>query len=305
MPEKNELEALVYLLDDSDEEVVKQVTDQLLSYGKSIIPVLEDLSLEKPDDYPQSKIDDVIQEIQFCEISDQFLNWTQSGAGDLLQGAYLVAKYRYPGLEREEIEDRINKIKLDVWLELNNHLTPLEKVKKFNYIFYNYYKFQGDVDDYHAPENSLINKVVEKKKGNPISLAILYSVIAQRLGIPVFGVNLPQHFILAYQDDRQFPKDNSLQGFNYLTPEQAGETLFYINAFNRGTVFNKWNIDQFLKQLNIDKHVMYYEPCSNVDTILRVLRNLAFSFESTEEDKKVNDLNRLHELLEPYSEGYS
>lgn len=305
MPEKNELEALVYLLDDSDEEVVKHVTNQLLAYGKDIIPVLEDLSLESPDDFPPNKIDDVIREIQFSEISDQFVNWAEGGAADLLQGAYLVAKYRYPGLEREEIEDRINKIKLDVWLELSNHLTPLEKVKKFNYIFYNYYKFQGDVDDYHAPENSLINKVIEKKKGNPISLAIVYSVIAQRLGIPVFGVNLPQHFILAYKDDRKFPKDNSLQGFDYLTPDQAGETLFYINAFNRGTVFNKWNIDQFLKQLNIDKHVMYYEPCSNVDTILRVLRNLVFSFETAEEEKKVNDLNRLHEILEPYSEGYS
>jgi len=79
---------------------------------------------------------------------------------------------------------------------------------------------------------------MEMKKGNQTALAIIYSVIAQKLDIPVYGINLPQHFILGYVDE-------SAQ------PETENGVLFYINTFNKGFIFGKRDVDMFLKQLNL------------------------------------------------------
>lgn len=301
MTEESEIKALVNLLDDSDEEVVKHVTDKLLSYGKEVIPYLEEIPISDLNPTHYEKIEDIKHKIHLEEISDQLQQWAEEGGKDLFEGAYLIAKYKFPDLDKEALNQQIDRIKLDVWIELNHHLTPLEKIKKVNHVLYNVYGFKGDVDDYHAPANSYLNRVIEYKKGNPISLAIIYSILCQRLGIAVFGVNLPQHYILAYKDRDMFPDETSMKGYDYLEPSSEGDTLFYINAFNKGTIFSKWNIDQFLKQMNLEPIEQYYEPCSNIDTIMRVCRNLIFSYENLSQEGRSQDIAHLLEVLEPYS----
>jgi regulator of sirC expression with transglutaminase-like and TPR domain len=118
-----------------------------------------------------------------------------------------------------------------------------------------------------AIRRTVISQVLESKKGNQISLAIIYSIIAQKLDIPVYGVNLPQHFILAYVDESQ-------------ETEFEGGILFYINAFNKGFIFGRRDVDMFLKQLNLKFDKQFYEPCSNPDIIKRVLRNLISAYEN-------------------------
>lgn len=300
MTEPSEIKALVNLLDDSDEEVVKHVTDKLLSYGKEVIPLLEDIPVEELNATHYEKLEGIKQKIHLEEVSQELKNWAEEGGKDLFEGAFLIAKYKFPDLDKETLNQQIDRIKLDVWIELNHHLTPLEKIKKVNHVLYNVYGFKGDVDDYHAPANSYLNRVIEYKKGNPISLAIIYSILCQRLGIAVFGVNLPQHYVLAYKDRDMFPDETTLKGYDYLEPSNKGDVLFYINAFNKGTIFSKWNIDQFLKQMNLEPQKQYYEPCSNVDTIMRVCRNLIFSYENLNQPNRSQDIAHLLETLEPY-----
>jgi hypothetical protein len=95
---------------------------------------------------------------------------------------------------------------------MNFDLNPTEKVKILNYILYQVHGFKGNVDSYHDPSNSFLNQVLETKKGNPILLAVLYILIAQRLNIPIYGVNLPQHFVLAYLEEKG--KSNLEMRFN-------------------------------------------------------------------------------------------
>jgi len=300
MVARSEIKALVTLLDDSDEEVVAHVTDQLLAYGQDIIPLLDDIGPYEINAAHQRKIERIKGKIHLDELKEQLKKWAADGGKDLFQGAYLIARYRYPELDREELNKQIDQVKLDVWVELNKDLTPLEKIKKVNYIFYNVYRYRGDADDYHSPENSFINKVMENRKGNPISLAIIYAIICQRVGMPVYGVNLPQHFVLAYKDQDTFPDASSIEGYDYLEPSNQGKTLFYINAFNKGTVFSQWNIDQFLKQLDLKAEEIYYEPCSNINTIMRVCRNLIYSFENLNDTHSSNEVGELLETLEQY-----
>lgn len=286
-----ELKALINLLDDPDEEIYLHVKDKLLSLGQEVIPVLEN-AWELGDPFNttvQTRIENIIHNIQFDTISEELSLWAQLGATDLLEGAMLVAKYQYPDLDEEKIQTRLQQITQDIWLELNDNLTALEKVKILNHIIFDVHAFSGNTTNFHAPQNSYINNVIESKKGNPLSLCILYAITAQRLNIPIYGVNLPQHFILAYQTDKN------------LTSVKEGEfdhnVLFYINPFSKGSIFGKKEIDVFLKQLNLEPQPSFYQPCSNLDIIKRLLQNLISSYEKLGYPSKKNELQELFNSL--------
>ncbi|HXA01221.1 MAG TPA: transglutaminase-like domain-containing protein, partial [Cytophagaceae bacterium] len=133
-------------------------------------------------------------------------------------------------------------------------------------------KFSANTKNFHSPANSMINVVLETKKGNPISLCVIYMLVAQKLKMPVYGVNLPNLFILTYKD-----KDSQ----------------FYINAFNKGLIFSKADIDNYISHLNLSQMEIFYEPCSNLEIIKRVLRNLVVSFEKIGDSQKVEEVKTL------------
>jgi regulator of sirC expression with transglutaminase-like and TPR domain len=114
----------------------------------------------------------------------------------------------------------------------------------------------------------------------------LYSIIAQGLNIPIYGVNLPEHFILAYRDE-----------FTIQNEGEEESILFYINPFSKGAVFSRREIDTFLKQLKLDQNRIFYESCSNVDIVCRQLRNLIVSYEKLGYPNKVDDLKKLLSIL--------
>jgi len=211
--------------------------------------------------------------------------WYHGGAFDLLQGILIVNRYQYPDLDEQKIINQIESIKRDIWIQMMNEASPAEQIKLINHVFYNVYGFSGNTTNHRDPQNSYISQVLETKKGNQISLAIIYSIIAQKLDIPVYGVNLPQHFILAYLDET-------------MQSEFEGGILFYINAFNKGFIFGRRDVDMFLKQLNLKFDKQFYEPCSNTDIIKRVIRNLISAYEHSGSSEKVDELNELLEIME-------
>lgn len=294
---ERELAAMLSLLDDTDEEVVKSVEGHLLSLGTEAVTLLEKYWDSDADPRVQEKVERLVNIIQFDALKNELLAWKNTPDKDLFEGFYLITRYQYPNLNKQELDNKLNKIKLDAWLELKYDLTALEKVRILNHIFYDVNGFKGDTATYHSPQNSFINTVLERRKGNPISLAIIYSIIAQRLNIPIFGVNLPQHFILAYMDN--YP-DQPLEYHEeppHLSPELFSDVMFYINPFNKGLVFSKYNVDEFLRQLRLEPLDSYFLPCSNVEIIKRVVRNLVTAYTQTNQRDKVEQLAQLMETL--------
>lgn len=283
--------ALINLIDDPDEDIFSHVRDRLLQYGPEAIPYLENSWEEK--DFGllfQNRIENLIHEIQFENSKNELLKWKNSDNKTLLEGAILVAKYQYPGLHEEKVYAEIESIQKDIWLEINNKQTALEKVYIFNKVIFDLHHFHGDAKHFHSPLNSYINTVLETKKGNPLSLSIIYSVIAQNLNIPIFGINLPNHFVLAYLDEFGVKK--------YISEENKHGVLFYINPFSKGTVFDENEIKSFLSGINQPHLKEYFEPCSNSAIIKRMLTNLISSFQEVGNSEKVNELLELRELLE-------
>ncbi len=277
------LRAMILLLEDPDEHVFTEIRGQLLSMGNEVIPALENIWESTFNNTLQSRIEDIIQKIQFNSTSEELKLWAATGGIDLLQGTILIARYQYPDLDEEHIRNQIEMIRKDVWLELNPNLTAFEKVRVINHILFDVYHFTGNTSNYHAPQNSYINNVLESHRGNPLLLSILYSCIAQGLNIPIYGVNLPEHFILAYRDELII-RDSE---------EEEEPILFYINPFSKGAVFSRREIDTFLKQLKLEPNRIFYESCSNVEIIKRQIRNLITAYEKLGYPDKVVDLKEL------------
>jgi len=290
MANNDSILALINLIDDPDESIYEHVHDRLLSYGAEAIPYLEN-SWEDQDFglLFQNRIESLIHEIQFEETKRSLKAWKESSTKDLLTGAIAVAKYQYPGLDEAKVRAQIEEIQKSVWLEINNKQTALEIVRIINKVFFGMYHFQGNAKTFHSPLNSYINTVLETKKGNPLSLSLIYSIVAQNLNIPIYGVNLPNHFILAYMDEyavNQFLPDNNDYG-----------VLFYINPFSKGSLFGIDEIKEFLDGINQPHSRDYFEPCSNTSIIKRMLTNLITSFQEVGNSEKVNELIELRELF--------
>ena len=272
MINNNEIKALVYLLDDEDGEVSQHVEQRILSLGTTAIPYLEAEWESNFNPIMQHKIEDLIHELQFTLFEERLLTWKNGGAMDLLEGMWILATYHYPDLEIDKLKASIHQLYTDIWVQFQDEMSPVEKIKRINSIFFDFHKFAANTKNFHSPTNSMINVVLESRKGNPITLCVIYLLIAQRLNLKIYGVNLPNLFVLTYKDE---------------------DIQFYINVFNKGIVFSRSDIDHYIAQLNIKSKDLFYQPCTNLEIIQRVLRNLIFSYEKTGDQEKVQELNNL------------
>ncbi len=285
---ESEVKALISLLEDPDEEITSHITEKILSLGNEVIPTLENHWEQSFNSLQQKRIEDLIHKIQFDGIAKNLSLWATLGGRDLLQGAMLLAKYQYPDLNEAKLKAHLDLIKHDTWLELSPRLTALEKVKVLNHILFEIHGFSGNTSNYHAPQNSYINNVLESKKGNPLSLSIIYCVLAQSLDIPIYGVNLPEHFIVCYLDESHEIPDTLIS---------ENRVYFYVNPFSKGAIFGRNDIDSFLKQVKRDPEKQFYNPCSNIDMMVRLINNLILAYEKLGYPEKIKELRILQRSL--------
>jgi regulator of sirC expression with transglutaminase-like and TPR domain len=290
MQEKHHLTSLIQLLDDPDDKIFEQVRSALLALGEDAIPNLEEAwESNLFGQVFQQRIEQLIHEIQFEALLKDLSLWAEGGANNLLDGVIIINRYQYPDFDQEAMLKMLEQIQQDIWIELNTNLTAFEQVKVINHILFEIYGFSGNTSDYHSPKNSFLSVVLETKKGNPLSLSLIYSIIAQNLDLPIYGVNLPKHFILGYLDRFSLYKTNSIF---------QSEVLFYINPFSKGTVFSGKEIDYFLEQLKLDPIDSYYKAAHNSVIIKRALHNLEFSYRQVGNWEKVEEIKRLIAVLE-------
>ncbi len=277
--EEKELKALVSLLDDDDQQVVSHVEGKILSIGKAIIPFLEHEWESNLNPSVQSRIEELIHTLQYDLLRERLKNWYENKTQDLLEGMWILATYQYPDLELEKLKQELEQIYYETWLEFRPDLYAFDQIKVINSVLFSKLKFGANTKNFHSPGNSMINVVIESRKGNPITLCVIYLLVAQKLKLPVHGVNLPNLFILTYKDDNH---------------------QFYVNAFNRGLIFSKQDIENYINELHLVPQPSFFEACSNLEIIRRALRNLVMSFEKMGEHAKANEVKV---LLVEISEG--
>jgi regulator of sirC expression with transglutaminase-like and TPR domain len=271
-----QLDALISLLDDSDWEVKQHVREKLIDLGAAVIPVLEQKWEESFNPQLQKELEDLVHDLQFDQVKRRLQQWSVSTDQDLLEGLWIINTYQYPELELETLKAAVHQLYVDVWTAFSSDLEALDHVKILNHVLFKQLHFSGNTKNFHSPSNSMLSMVLETKKGNPITLCCIYLLVAKKLGLPIHGVNLPNLFVLTY-----------------LHPE----TPFYINAFNKGVIFTRKDIESYLEHLKIAPKEAYFGPCTSKDILLRSLKNLISAFEQLGERAKVEELQELLEVL--------
>lgn len=274
---ETELKALVSLLDDEDAQIVSHVEEKIRSLGTQIIPFLEQEWETNFNPQVQRKIEELIHSLQYELLKERIKEWYESPEQDLLTGMWLVSTYQYPDLELIKLKQELEQIYYETWLEFKPDLYPFDQIKVVNSVLFNKLKFGANTKNFHSPGNSLINVVLETHKGNPITLCVIYLLVAQKLKMPIYGVNLPNLFVLTYKDEKH--------------------TQFYINAFNKGLIFSRQDIENYIAELHLNPQNSFFEPCNNLEIIRRVFRNLIMSFDKMGEHAKAEEVKELLLLI--------
>jgi len=287
--EIKELDALVSLLDEPNVDMFNEIREKVLSYGRLAIPVLEEAWVNTLGDHDSIRIENVIEEIKQEELIQEFNNWAKESDSNIIKGYVILSKYLQSDFDEGLYISKFEKLVRETWLEINDSLTALEKIKVVNHVFYSVYQHIAEADSILKPETYYLNKVLDYKKGNPVSLGVLYIAIAQNLDIPVFGVNLPGHFILGYMDDSstmKFPDE-------YIEED----VLFYLNAGKNGAIFTGNEIDHYINKIKINHKPEFYLPLSNLNVIVRMINELIVVLEKENNNSKINGLKSLLKRL--------
>lgn len=288
MLENREISALFQLLDDPDEEVFSKVTERIISHGRAIIPNLENLWENSPDEGVQERIELIIHKLHFRDLIEEFITW-KNGNCELLQGALLVSKYCYPEMLATTTLQEIEKLRRNIWLELNSYLTPLEQINVISGILYSYYKLKGNEVSYDLSDDFLITKLIENKRGNSITNGILYLVLCELLDIPARAINIPRQFILGYFElDYNFPNP---------TKQKSEKINFYIDPLN-GQVYSHKDVESYFKRISVPPVPFYYKPLDDKRIIQHLLEEFSKCFISPDNLYKKNDLLFLARLLD-------
>jgi regulator of sirC expression with transglutaminase-like and TPR domain len=288
MEESKEISALFLLIDDPDEEVFDAVSKKIVDYGKPIIPNLEHLWETTPSEDTQTRIELLIHRLHYRDLTEDFHQWSVSGHHDLMLGALLVSKFQYPELSTTPVLQEIEKVRRNIWLELNNYLTPLEQINIVTSILYSYYGLKGGETSYQESNEFLLHKVLEAKHGNQVSNGILYLILCELLDIPVKAIGVPKQFVIAY-----FKPGYSEENL----PNPINKIEFFIDPTS-GQVFTHKDVDNYFKRIAVPAVGTYFKPQSNKRIIQQLLQELSKCFDDEKNRYKQTELSELAKLLD-------
>ncbi len=287
--ETAKLQALLNLLDDPDQSVYAMVEQELVKDDSLEIEALEHLWETSLDELLQQRIEDLLSQIQFRKTSDKIQNWSNQDEVDLFDGFFLISQYQYPDLKLKPIENQIKKITNDVWLEINNRLTSLEKITVLNHILYDVNKFSVNFQNMLLPSNSYINQLLETKKGSPIAIAMLYAIVARKLGFPIEVYNFPSFPLIGYCDEEIAKSIHS--------EDDDSHVLFFINPSNKGAIIGRKEIEHFVQKHKNKNELLLQKPAEDKELIKLLIHHLIESYKSVGLESKVNELYAISVLL--------
>jgi regulator of sirC expression with transglutaminase-like and TPR domain len=288
LEENKEITALLHLIDDPDEDVYNAVSNKIVSFGKEIIPALEHFWENVTDNETQERIEMLIHRLHFSDLRADFVKW-KSDTTDILSGTLLVAKYAYPDMDVSVVLKEIEKLRRNIWLEMNSYLTPLEQINVINSIFYNYYKQRGTEISYENPDGFLLNKVLESRKGNAFGNGVAYLVLCSLLDVPVRAIGIPKQFILGYFDIQ----------YDVMNPSghSSEKIKFYIDPVN-GQMYSHKDVENYFKKLSVPPVSSYFRPLTNKVIVQYLLEELGKCYDNNAQQYKVDELREIINLLD-------
>lgn len=270
------IRALIRLLSDEDARVAHTIADKLAEIGDRAVPMLREAEIEQPE--MAERIQEILEDIRGQRLEAEFhaLSAWDDDALDLETGAFLIARFAYPDFDPRPLVTTLDAMAEEVQERLGLKASGEETVKAINRYLFVEQGFAGNTRQYYEVENSYLNKVIERKTGIPISLSAVYLLISKRLGLPVFGVGMPGHFLVKYE---------------------TGRYRIFVDSFNGGSLLTQKDCARFLEQAGYGFDERFLQKTPDRTILIRMIKNLVAIYNKLEDTRKAARLTRFIEIL--------
>lgn len=295
MIKNTSIDALIKLLDDSDAIIREHAEHTLLDYGHNIIPELIQLENNSFDNVEHlERIAEVVKKIRFKKIKHDLLNWKNSPDKNLLEALFIVCSYQFPEMQRNDFIEQFQLLNYQCWKKIHRKQTSFEKVEILNRIFFQEFEFTRASKTPYSPFEIFVNAVFDTREGTDFSLGLIYSVVAQSIGLPIYGVttlNNRAPFVLAYLDT------------NHLLPVlnwgiHNNGVLFYIAMDEKGEIIDPKGLKKLYYTEGLPQHRAQFEPTANTLLIKRFLNDVKKSYANHAQFRyKLPDIDELLALF--------
>lgn len=184
--------------------------------------------------------------------------WTRERDPDLLEAVLHLPHIHYPELAVANLADQVRHLIDLARLRLLNSPNEHTRLLRLNHFLFDEMGFRGDQVDYYDPRNSYLNDVLDRRTGIPISLSVLYMIVARRTGLEISGIGLPAHFVVRHE-----------------AADPAHRV--YVDPYHRQVLPNRAACRRLISRITGgDAHLDddAFAPVSTRDIILRMLANL-------------------------------
>ena len=263
--------ALLCLLADEDPGIYLPVREKIISQGPHVCDWLKYFVLDE-NPIVRRRVRDVISHFKRLKADTEFSAFCLNHGEDfeLEEACWLLARTVDPEINTEAYRAVLDDYAHDLMHKIDFGSEPESIMAEINRYIFQTQRYQGNEDNYYSADNSYLNRVIDQRLGNPISLCMIYQLVGRRLGLPVTGIGLPGHFLCRFQ-----------------TPRQD----YYIDAFNKGRLLTKTDCMKYLKQAGYEFHETFLMPASSRRILLRMCSNLHQIYQR---DNQAADAARLH-----------
>ena len=282
MTSKSEIESLIQLMEDPDPLIQQSVQDRFTELGINAVPLLDEFRIETKDHNEKSKIRSIIHQLTFPSLKTDFHEVLEKGVRNrksLELAVFTLSRFGNPTLRITDFEKQLDHFSTMVEPTIRYRLDERRKMKQLIKFVFEDLNFSGDTEDYHNPANCFIDQVIRRRRGLPISLSMVVMFIARRLEMPFFGINMPIHFMLNYVSEKE-------------------EVL--IDPYDNGAIVSYDQCYFFLKKNNIEPKPDHFKIATDLEILIRCIRNLIHSYERLEQTTYAEDLKELLQLTAMY-----
>jgi regulator of sirC expression with transglutaminase-like and TPR domain len=270
------LDALVRLLADDDARIRGIAREKLAEAGDRALDVLRDRALCAEDLRVRAAAEEFLREARRTEVLRLWGAMARASEPDLESGALLIARSEYPDLDAAPYHGALDEYARVLGRRLGAIRSPAEVFERLNTLLFKDLGYKGNRERYHDPENSYINRVMDRKLGIPISLSAVYVLVARRLEQKIEGVGLPGHFLLRYR---------------------AGRHEVFLDPFNQGREWSLQDCRAHLLAEGFSFQEEFFRAVSDREILLRMLENLLRIYHTAGDQPRMERVTRMQESL--------
>ena len=269
------LRSLVTLLEEEDPASLALVRRKILGVGAAIMPYLDEL---RPAATPEMaiRLESVAGELRFQDLRRDFVRLSLAKLPDLEEGALLISRFGFADVDAAVYHQWLDRVAAAVAADMPSDAGIGESVRRLSNHLFQSLGFAGNETRYYDADNSYLSRVIDTRRGIPVTLTVLMLLLARRLRLPLYGVGTPGHFLAGFKE---------------------GGAALFVDCFRGGQLMTLPEVKRMLVRNGYDWRPDLGKPVSSRDILARMLRNLISIYQKTGAVDRAERLSTLVEIV--------